>query len=156
MDREPDGVAPVRELPEDGRATAVAGNRAVVDVDRPVLRRRERRLGDQRVVERDRNVGAGEYSARLRPVERRHADDVYAEPVDVRLLVLCVKTAQRETDGNRGRADSPQLAQPCAHSRPGAHVQQQRGNADVLPLEKPRRDPARIPRHHDDVHCERK
>ena len=128
----------------------------MVDVDRSPGRRRERRLGDQRVVERDCNVGAGEHRARFRSVERRHADDVHAEPVEVRLLVLRIEAAQRETDGNRGRADSPQLAQSCAHSRPGAHVQQHCGDADVLPLEKARCDPPRIPRHHDDVHCERK
>src|SRR2546430_10035533 len=55
VDREADGFAPVEELPEDGRATAVFGNCAVMDVDRPVPRRRKRRLGDQCVVERDRD-----------------------------------------------------------------------------------------------------
>ena len=71
VDREPDPVEPVAELPEHRRTAAVAGHGAVVDVDRPVRRQRERLGPDDRVVERDRDVGseAAQRVARLAPVQ---------------------------------------------------------------------------------------
>ena len=69
VDREPDPVEPVAELPEHRRTAAVAGHGAVVDVDRAVRGQRERLGPDDRVVERDRDVGpeAAQRVARLAP-----------------------------------------------------------------------------------------
>jgi hypothetical protein len=119
----------------------------------PMRGERERLLADDRVVERDRDVGAeaAERCASLVAVQRRHADDLGRDVLERRPLArVRVRAAEREPDRRRGDADTPQLAQRAAQVAP-AHrlVEDHRAGAS---REEARRDPFRVAREHDDVH----
>ncbi len=153
VDREADGLEAVEELPEDGRAAAVLGDGAVVDVDRPVWRERERLLAEDRVVERDGDVclETSQRRARLLAVQRRHADDLRRDVLERRALARRrVRAAEREADGCRRDPDAPQLPERAAQVAPADRfVEHDRPGP---PREEARRDPVRVAREHDDVH----
>ena len=115
--------------------------------------KRERVLADDRVVERDRDVGAeaAHRRASLLAVQRRHADDLGRDVLERRTLAcLRVRAPEREPDRRRGDADAAQLAQRAAQVAPAHRLVED--HSAGAPREEARRDPGRVAREHHDVH----